>query len=178
MVGEMDTNYITSGYGILKILEFISLTIAWACLVDYFGGTSWLGSRNNFFLGVCIAAWIFVIVWFLCYLFLLCNKVNLSNRTLIYCIIHAIWFMLLLISGALVADLAASRNRKWCKWARCEIYDVAAAFGLVSALLFLIDAIYHFQNRHHAVGSSSGGRRVVATKRTVVTTTTTKAGKR
>ena len=61
----------------------ICLVIAWACLIDYNGGVRGLHSRNSFFLGVNIAAWVFVIVWFIGYLFMICNQIKLSNQMLI-----------------------------------------------------------------------------------------------
>lgn len=176
MAGQVDTNYVKSVFGILKILEFICLVIAWACLIDYNGGVRGLHSRNSFFLGVNIAAWVFVIVWFIGYLFMICNQIKLSNQMLIYGFVHLAWFVLLLISGALVADFA---SRLYCKawWHNCELYECAAAFGLISSFLFLIDGILHIKQRNvisvASGGASSGGSggRVV-TKRTVVKTTT------
>ena len=61
----------------------IFLVIAWACLIDYNGGVRGLHSRNSFFLGVNVAAWVFVIVWFIGYLFMICKQIKLSNQMLI-----------------------------------------------------------------------------------------------
>lgn len=38
------------------------------------------------------------------------------------------WFVLLLISGALVADWAANLNSRWCNYwnVPCEVYECAA----------------------------------------------------
>lgn len=148
-----------------------------------------------------------------------------------FAIIHLIWFLLLLISGALLTDDVVTN----C--GGCEVYEVAAvgrslarrlvvvlltcrvisllllslslflllvfmllslslffvvvvvvvvvqtiylsslqAFGLISALIFLIDAIYHWKmSTSSATGTSGGGSggRTVVTKTTVVKTTRT-----
>lgn len=173
---NLDTGYATSCFGILKIIEFICLLIGWACLVDATKGRGWRGhryrrsSRENFFLGVNIAAWVFVIIWFCLYFFMLCGHFSFNNKMLIFAIIHLIWFLLLLISGALLTDDVVTN----C--GGCEVYEVAAAFGLISALIFLIDAIYHWKmSTSSATGASGGGSggRTVVTKTTVVKTTRT-----
>ncbi|XP_057291332.1 uncharacterized protein LOC130613969 [Hydractinia symbiolongicarpus] len=176
---NLDTGYATSCFGILKIIEFICLLIGWACLVDATKGRGWRGyryrrsSRENFFLGVNIAAWVFVIIWFCLYFFMLCGHFSFNNKMLIFAIIHLIWFLLLLISGALLTDDVVT----YCGgWNGCEVYEVAAAFGLISALIFLIDAIYHWKmSTSSATGTSGGGSggRTVVTKTTVVKTTRT-----
>jgi len=168
-MGALDTAYAQSCYGILKILEFICLLVCWACIIDVTSGYG-RHSRTSFLLGVSISAWIFVIIFFCCYLFMLCGHFSFNNKGLIFAICHFIWFVLLLISGALAADYIASYRR--CRTSYCDIYKVSCAFGLFSALLFLIDGVYHFKNQGgvtHSSSSSSGGTRTV-TKTTVVTT--------
>ena len=71
---------------LMSFLNFhsqICLIIAWACMIDYHGGLSGLHSRNSFFLGVNISAWVFVVIWFIGYLFMLCNEIKLSNKMFI-----------------------------------------------------------------------------------------------
>ncbi|XP_066936954.1 uncharacterized protein [Clytia hemisphaerica] len=176
----LDTNYVKSYFGILKIIEFFFLLIAWACMVDYYNGNlSYLSSKNSFFVAMNIMAWVFVIIWFFGYLLSQCHLVNISNKMVVYGIIHLIWFALLLISGALCAQLAAD-TRKACdylsrfnKYYTCNIakYEAAVAFGIISSVVFLVDGILHIQQRNSVMASSSSGG--VVTKRTVVTTTTT-----
>ncbi|KAL9976248.1 hypothetical protein ACROYT_G013520 [Oculina patagonica] len=67
-------SYITSIPGILKIVEFFTLMLAFALAAD----TSYRWSRMEFFLFVTIFSWILVIAVFLLFAFNVVSKINLS----------------------------------------------------------------------------------------------------
>lgn len=43
----------------------------------------WRTTRDSFFLAVNVSAWLFVIIWFCCYLLMLCGKVTFGQQALI-----------------------------------------------------------------------------------------------
>ncbi|XP_078365745.1 plasmolipin-like [Oculina patagonica] len=129
-------SYITSIPGILKIVEFFTLMLAFALAAD----TSYRWSRMEFFLFVTIFSWILVIAVFLLFAFNVVSKINLSidwnMPVLVFAVVVAI---LLLISSSLMADSAHGGKGSWFDKLRA-----AAAFGFISMFVFIGDAVLHF----------------------------------
>eukprot|EP00111_Clytia_hemisphaerica_P003030 TCONS_00008624-protein len=105
-----------------------------------------------------IMAWLFVIIWFVCYLLSLCNQITISNKMLIYGIIHVVWAFLLLIAGAVIADAAAAL-KKICDafGIQCTVakLEAAAAFGIITSFIFLGDGILHIYQHKKPKTTSS-----------------------
>ncbi|XP_012561634.2 uncharacterized protein LOC100204430 [Hydra vulgaris] len=168
MAVQLNCGYLTSCLGIIKILEGICTLAAFVCMID---ANFYRGIRENFFLGVNIASFIFVLVWFFCYLFMLCHHFDFANKVVIFVIVHLLWFVLLLISGALVAAQAARFTSWQCKYNKsCSIYEAAGGLGIVASFLFLIDAILIWKSMNTVTGTTSSSRTVTTTKTVVKTT--------
>lgn len=134
--------YIMSIPGILKIVEFFTLMIAFALGADipYIG--TW--GRMSFFLFVTITSWILVIAVFILLAFNITSQINLNIDWNIPVLIFAIVVaFLLLISSSLIADDAEN----WKIASGLSWHDklrAAAAFGFISMFVFIGDAVVHF----------------------------------
>lgn len=136
--------YVTSIPGIIKIVEFFLLMIAFALAADSKGSSSW--GRMDFFLFVTVTSWLFVIAIFVLLVFNVISVINVNiDWNLPVMIFAAVVAVLLLISSSLIADNA----RKLNDILRFSGYSVdklsaAAAFGFFSMVAFIIDAGIHF----------------------------------
>ncbi|KAF1744033.1 hypothetical protein MXB_4567 [Myxobolus squamalis] len=95
----LNLGYIWSVFGILKIIEFILLLIAWSLVANFQGYYSF--PITIYYLIVTSIAWVYVILEFLVYFF------NVQRR------LSSIWPYLI--------------------------------FGFLAALVFLIDALFHYR---------------------------------
>ncbi|PFX23026.1 uncharacterized protein LOC111333498 [Stylophora pistillata] len=135
---ELTMGYIISIPGILKIVEFFTLMLAFALAadVDYLG--TW--GRMNFFLFVTITSWLLVIAVFVLFAFNIISKINLSIDwnipVFVFALVAAI---LLLLSSALLADHVAGFSGSVIDKVRA-----AAAFGFISMFVFIADAVVCF----------------------------------
>ncbi|KAL9976246.1 hypothetical protein ACROYT_G013518 [Oculina patagonica] len=135
-------SYITSIPGILKIVEFFTLMLAFALAAD----TSYRGSRMEFFLFVTIFSWILVIAVFLLFAFNVVSKINLNidwnMPVLVFAVVVA---FLLLISSSLIADDAEDLKHisSWLG-SFLDKLRAAAAFGFISMFVFIGDGVVHF----------------------------------
>jgi len=136
--------YIMSIPGILKIVEFFTLMIAFSLGADLpYGGT---GGRMSFFLFVTITSWIIVIAVFVLFALNIISRINLNIDWNIPVFIFAIVVaVLLLISSSLIADDADSL-KGFTRWIRSWLDKLraAAAFGFISMFVFIGDAVVHF----------------------------------
>ncbi|KAJ7365072.1 CKLF-like MARVEL transmembrane [Desmophyllum pertusum] len=128
-------SYIKSIPGILKIVEFFTLMLAFALAgsIRYYG--TW--GEMSFFLFVTIMSWLLVIAVFVLFALNLISKINLNiNWNIPVLVFAAVVVLLLLISSALLADNA----RKF----RHDTLSAGAAFGFISMFVFIGDAVVHF----------------------------------
>lgn len=135
--------YIMSIPGILKIVEFFTLMIAFALGADiqYLG--TW--GRMSFFLFVTIMSWILVIAVFILFAFNIISKINLNIDWNIPVLIFAIVVaFLLLVSSSLIANDAENWKvfQSGVSWH--DKLRAAAAFGFISMFVFIGDAVLHF----------------------------------
>lgn len=134
--------YIMSIPGILKIVEFFTLMIAFSLGADisYFG--TW--GRMSFFLFVTITSWIIVIAVFVLFALNIISRINLNIDWNIPVFIFAIVVaVLLLISSSLIADNAEDlKVLSGLSW--LDKLRAAAAFGFISMFVFIGDAVVHF----------------------------------
>uniref|UniRef100_A0A7M5WLG1 MARVEL domain-containing protein n=1 Tax=Clytia hemisphaerica TaxID=252671 RepID=A0A7M5WLG1_9CNID len=149
---KLELDYVKSYFGIIKIAEFSSLGISWICMTTYFDSTfSQMGGKNVFFIATSMASWIIVLLWFITFLTSQCYRTPSPTKMLIIGILHLAFFNLHLISGALVID-SKTNSEMSCRtiaYHECTIqkYNCAAAFGIISSILFLIDGALHIVQR-------------------------------
>jgi len=140
---ELSMPYIKSIPGILKIVEFFTLMIAFALGAD---AAQIIGTwgRMDFFLFVTITSWIIVIAVFVLFVVNIISKINLTIDwnipVLIFAIVAAV---LLLISSSLIAD-NAQKLKGFTGWSWLDKLRAAAAFGFISMFVFIGDAVVHF----------------------------------
>lgn len=148
--------YVVSIPGVLKIVEFILLLLAFSIAADI--SFAYRG-RMSFFLFVTITSWLLVIAWFVLFTFNLQTKINLSiNWNITLLIFAAVVAFLLLISSALLADgvrkfesvplgdvsansipdLVQDRKRN------LDLLRAAVAFGFIAMFVFIGDAVVEF----------------------------------
>lgn len=151
--------YVVSIPGVLKIVEFILLLLAFSIAADisfaYWG-------RMSFFLFVTITSWLLVIAWFVLFTFNLQTKINLSiNWNITLLIFAAVVAFLLLISSALLADdvrkFKPMSYREFSANSTPNLQDLqpnlnlnldslraAVAFGFIAMFVFIGDAVVEF----------------------------------
>lgn len=137
--------YITSIPGILKIVEFFLLMIAFALAADFKGGWTW--GRMDFFLFVTVTSWLVVIAVFILFAFNVISKINVSiDWNVPVMAFAACVAVLLLISSSLIADNARRWNDVYggYRGTGLDKLSAAAAFGFFSMVAFICDAAYHF----------------------------------
>lgn len=156
--GDIGLNmpYIKSIPGILKIVEFFTLLLAFSIagnaysyvssFVSYYGYYNYYYSHNwgdmDFFLFATVTSWIFVLAFFVLFAFNIIAKINLNLDwnlpVLVFAVIAAI---LILISSSLVAhDISPASGVHY------PIYDklrAGVAFGYISMLVLIGDAVVH-----------------------------------
>jgi len=132
--------YIMSIPGILKIVEFFTLMIAFSLGADLPG--TW--GRMKFFLFVAITSWIIVIAVFVLFALNIISRINLNIDWNIPVFIFAIVVaVLLLISSSLIADNAEDW-KAFSGFSSLDKLRAAAAFGFISMFVFIGDAVVHF----------------------------------
>ncbi|EDO46490.1 predicted protein [Nematostella vectensis] len=125
--------YAMSPRGMLKIVEFFQLLIAWVSAVAC--------CSANFFLFVTIFSWIFVTIIFLFYFFCLVQKIPQINWDMSVFINSIIWGILLLVASSLLANYARVHNYAILPG---SLYS-AIVFGYFSVVAFVADACVHYQ---------------------------------
>lgn len=134
--------YIMSIPGILKIVEFFTLMIAFALGADIQYSGNW--GRMSFFLFVTIMSWILVMAVFVLFAFNIISKINLNIDWNIPVLIFAVVVaFLLLISSSLIAN-DAENWKTWSSFFPIDKLRAAAAFGFISMFVFIADAVVHF----------------------------------
>lgn len=139
--------YIKSIRGILKIVEFILLLLAFAIAVGIRRDMEKKG-RMEFFLIVTILSWLFVIAWFVLFTFNLHKKINPTiNWTITLLIFAAAVALFLLISSALLADdVKKFRGYSTSFMAASTLVSLraAVAFGFIAMFVFIGDFVVEF----------------------------------
>lgn len=156
--------YVVSIPGVLKIVEFILLLLAFSIAADI-NVANW--GRMSFFLFVTITSWLLVIAWFVLFTSNLHTKINLSiNWNITLLIFAAVVAFLLLISSALLADdvrkfesvsfgdFSANSSPdldqdQYLDWNRnrnrnLDSLRAAVAFGFIAMFVFIGDAVVEF----------------------------------
>lgn len=145
----MNVGYPKSAPGILKILEFLTLVVAFACLADCCRGLEswWSGKYSDYyklFIGSTVSAWLLVIIIFLLYFFCVVSRLN-APWTVLVLVFNLVFGILIFVASALMAVYAddISGSAKGSK--HFDLVIVAVVFGFISAVLLLIDAFVHFK---------------------------------
>ncbi|XP_068699122.1 uncharacterized protein [Montipora capricornis] len=157
--GALNIGYIKSLEGLLKISEILCLLIAFASLSGYTLHYTSHGfdGRFDFFYFATVTSWLLVIFLFIMFALHLTDKLHEKfgniNWHLLMAIYSPVTAFLLLISSALVLDLAINLRRKdtWsdgvfkpsCDLQPCGNIEAAGAFGIFSTVLFSVDTIYY-----------------------------------
>ena len=126
--------------GIIKVFEFLFLLVAWTTSISAQtdGGTEYVkkyfdGSevRPAFHIAMCILSWVFVVFWFILGVGGILGKCH----GIVSSIFHFVLGVMLLVASSLVTDvISGTENDK---------YLTSCAFGLISAIVMLIDAFVH-----------------------------------
>ncbi|KXJ24197.1 CKLF-like MARVEL transmembrane domain-containing protein 4 [Exaiptasia diaphana] len=140
--GTIDTRYIISKFGILKILEIILLLIAFASLTGYTGQTPTdqdkHKGRYDFFYFATITTWLIVIILFLVYGIRMNRKLNI-NWNLAMMVYSVVTAFLLLLASSLVLDAVIEyrgkegldSHKNWLMYCELEKCGNIEAAGLV-----------------------------------------------
>lgn len=138
--------YIISIPGILKIVEFFTLLLAFAIAADMkYGGTS---DEMNFFLFVTVTSWLLVIAVFVLFAFNIISIINLSIDWNIPVFVFAVVAaFLLLLSSALLAAVIPDRSLISYLKPLVDKLRAAVAFGFISMFVFIADAVVFFLRR-------------------------------
>lgn len=132
--------YVVSIPGVLKIVEFILLLLAFSIAADI-NLKNW--GRMSFFLFVTITSWLLVIAWFVLFTFNLHTKINLNiNWNITLLIFAAVVAFLLLISSALLADdVRKIEEKSGYSLPFLGPLRAAVAFGFIAMFVFIGDAV-------------------------------------
>lgn len=132
--------YVVSIPGVLKIVEFILLLLAFSIAADI-NVANW--GRMSFFLFVTITSWLLVIAWFVLFTFNLHTKINLNiNWNITLLIFAAVVAFLLLISSALLADdVRKIEEKSGYSLPFLGPLRTAVAFGFIAMFVFIGDAV-------------------------------------
>ncbi|XP_022778432.1 uncharacterized protein LOC111319989 [Stylophora pistillata] len=140
--------YIKSIRGILKIVEFILLLLAFAIAVGIRKDMEKKGGME-FFLIVTILSWLFVIAWFVLFTFNLHKRINLKekhwNITLLI-FAAAVAFFLLISSAFLGDDVKKFRGYSTSFMGASTLVSLraAVAFGFIAMFVFIGDVVVEF----------------------------------
>lgn len=153
----LNTGYVKSIEGILKLLEFIAFCIAFACLADFDSDlqrssvSSEFKERFVFFMVVFVIGWVVVLVVFCVFLFSAeGNIMTEKNWNLLLLVFSALFAVLFFISSGLIADnLNDLYDAGWNKFRPLKKYSdiltLSVFFGFLSAVLLLVDAFVTFK---------------------------------
>lgn len=156
MPASVNSGYLRSIKGILKILEVVAICVAFSCLADFDRNTNIWGDeypqRFDFFMAVFVIA--LVIVLFVFFVFLLNLEGNITterNWNILLLVFSGLFSLLFLISSSLMADLLRDLyDAKWNKIPRfkrpVEVLTVAVCFGFASAAFLVLDAAVAFKD--------------------------------
>lgn len=131
--------YVVSIPGVLKIVEFILLMLAFSIAADI----NFKNRGMSFFLFVTITSWLLVIAWFVLFTFNLHTKINLNiNWNITLLIFAAVVAFLLLISSALLADdVRKIEEKSGYSLPFLGPLRAAVAFGFIAMFVFIGDAV-------------------------------------
>lgn len=143
---ELTMGYIISIPGILKIVEFFTLLLAFAIAADMKYGGTW--DRMNFFLFVTVTSWLLVIAVFVLFAFNIISIINLSIDWNIPVFVFAVVAaFLLLLSSALLAAVVPDWSPVSYLKPLVDKLRAAVAFGFISMFVFIADAVVFFLRR-------------------------------
>lgn len=138
-------SYIKSIPGILKMVEFFTLLLAFAIASDAYSLLLYNWGNMDFFLFVTVTSWIFVIAIFILFAFNIISKINFNLDWNILVLVFAVVVaILLLISSALVASDVSSAVSGGFFSSFVDKTRAAVAFGFISMFVFIGDAVVHF----------------------------------
>lgn len=147
--GDIGLNipYIQSIPGILKIVEFFTLLLAFSVGGNAYASLHFNYGDMDFFLFATVTSWIMVLVFFVLFAFNVIAKINVdldwNLPVLVFAVIAAI---LILISSSLVAhDVSFSTDYIIHPFLASYFNKVRAgvAFGFISMFVFIGDAVVH-----------------------------------
>lgn len=137
-------SYIKSIPGILKMVEFFTLLLAFAIASDAYSLLLYNWGNMDFFLFVTVTSWIFVVAIFILFAFNIISKINFNLDWNILVLVFAVVVaILLLISSALVASDVNEVSRLLLS-SFVDKTRAAVAFGFISMFVFIGDAVVHF----------------------------------
>lgn len=152
----LNTEYLKSAQGILKILEFITICIAFPCLVDYelkqtvvFGERLIPRAWFFFFVAVFVIGLLAVLLIFSVLAFSLTEK-NLNFVLYIFSFLLALLF---LVASVRMADFMkkeyelAKIHKAFGFHGHSDIITVSVSFSLVSTFLLAVDVYLFYRKR-------------------------------
>lgn len=148
--GDIGLNmpYIKSIPGILKIVEFFTLLLAFSIAGNAYASIHYNYGDMDFFLFATVTSWIIVMVFYVLFAFNIIAKINLNVDwnlpVLVFAVIAAI---LILISSSLVAhDVSQVPTGFYVHSILAAFYNklrAGVAFGYISMFVFIGDAVVH-----------------------------------
>lgn len=144
----INSSYLTSLPGILKIIEFFTLVVAFASLADCCHAYLARGRHKyidyyKVFIGLTVSAWLLVIIIFLVFFIGAANRLS-KGCAMMVMIFNILYAISIFVASAMVTDFAhLVRGAKGSTF-----YDtliVAVVFGFISSALLLLDAFVHFK---------------------------------
>ncbi|XP_041455013.1 plasmolipin-like [Lytechinus variegatus] len=131
----VDTGYVKSVPGILKIVEIIVGFLYWTVVASYsfyFGGYSWI-------IFVAVTAWVFTLILFLLFLFQLAQRVTIINWVLTElinnaadCLLHFIAAIIISVRAGQLSILPEHGKLVWgclCGWTLVVLYGLSTFFN-------------------------------------------------
>lgn len=145
-------DYIKSTAGVLKIFELIALLISISCMSGFMNALSNSKGTWEFFLCTMVVSWILTAGVFFFFVFGLHERFTSVNWPLVVGIVFMIFSLLQLIASSIIADNARNyKDSGICDGWRavsgaidCNNLVVAAIFGFISFVLYVLDTLLHF----------------------------------
>lgn len=163
----LNTEYLKSAQGILKILEFITICIAFPCLVDYelkqtvvFGEELIPRAWFFFFVAVFVIGLLAVLLIFSVLAFSLTEK-NLNFVLYIFSFLLALLF---LVASVRMADFMkkeyelAKIHKAFGFHGHSDIITVSVSFSLVSTFLLAVDVYLFYKKRKSGSANEARGQ--------------------
>lgn len=149
MPASVNSGYLKTIEGMLKVLEIGVICVAFSCLAEFDRTHFWheeYRSRFDFFLAVFAIGWIFVLCVFLTFIFISeWNIITRRNWNISLVVFYIVFVFLFLISSSLIADILRDiYDAKWHKipgqQRLTNVLTTSVCCGFVSAALFVMDS--------------------------------------
>ena len=147
-------------FGMIKGPEIFCSLVSWSLAAEMATRVTDVGNKEEimFLLIVSPIAWLFVTVWFFVNIFM--KKIRCGRAAyIILGVVHLLIGVVVLVAGVLVVVA----DRRYCGYERwrnpyCQHDDniyVAGVFGVITAIILIIDSFVHFYERNREVNDIS-----------------------